>query len=68
MVVGVGRLRFFPCAVVVVPCSLGAPIMGSVGPWLASVAEVGSGDEMRVSVDEEARMSDMRFGGIVSCA
>jgi hypothetical protein len=37
----------------------------SVGLSLVSVAAVGRGEEMRASIEEEWRMSDMRFGGMV---
>jgi hypothetical protein len=48
------------CSVVV------APRIGSVGPSLELVeGRVGAGWEMRVSIEDEVRMSDMRFGGIV---
>lgn len=51
-----------------VPCSLVAPMMGNVGSSLVSVAAVGSGEDMRASIEEDARMSDIRFGGIVGVA
>ena len=61
------RLRFLPFGDTLVACSLvEAPAIGRVGSSLEGGAVVGMGVElMRVSMEEEARMSDMRFGGIV---
>ena len=56
------RLRFVPF---VAPRSLVAPMIGNVGLSLVSVPAVGRGEDMRASVEEGWRMSDMRFGGIV---
>jgi hypothetical protein len=48
-------------------CSVVAPMTGSVGPSLEDSAAVGMDESvMRVSMEEEARISLMRFGaGIV---